>query len=108
MRMATIFVLAGVLMGSSSFTGAAALPDYEEQLSGGGVIEGSVLKIDADELVILSEEGREFRLHMNNITQRDPDIDQGDIVEVVVTHTGLTTSVEFLRHGILAPDMGEE
>lgn len=95
-------------MGSSSFTGAAAPPDYEENLSGGGVIEGSVLKIEADELVILSDKGREIRLQMNNVTKRDPEIEQGDIVEVVVTPTGLTTSVEFLRHGVLTPDMVEE
>ncbi len=65
-----------------------------------GTIEGEVLRIDPNTLVMKDNAGKEVVLNLNSQTDMAPSIKPGDKVEVFVTPQGVTTSVQPLKGGL--------
>jgi ribosomal protein S1 len=65
-----------------------------------GTIEGEVLRIDQDRVVVKDKEGKEIVLNLGKQADVEPGIKAGDQVEAFVTPQGITTSVQPLKGGL--------
>ena len=83
------------------FTALPVLGAVEEQkLPTKGTIEGEVVRLTAQTLVMKDKEGKEIVLNLNDHTDMGPAIKPGDKVEVFITPQGVTTSVQPLKGGL--------
>lgn len=89
---------------SLSITLAAALPVLgaveEQKLPRKGTIEGEVVRMTPETLVMKDKDGKEIVLSLNESTDMGPAIKPGDKVEVFITPQGVTTSVQPLKSGL--------
>jgi hypothetical protein len=89
---------------SLSVTLLAALPVLgaveEQKIPKKGTLEGEVVRMTAQTLVMKDKEGKEIVLNLNDHTDMGPAIKPGDKVEVFITPQGVTTSVQPLKGGL--------
>lgn len=65
-----------------------------------GTMEGKVLQINPETIVLRDKEGKEVALHLGQPADVDPAIKPGDRVEAYVSPQGITTSVKLLKEGL--------
>ncbi|MER3422153.1 MAG: hypothetical protein C4293_01860 [Nitrospiraceae bacterium] len=79
---------------------SVGLGAYAEDRSASGTIEGEIVKISEDTMVVKKKDGKEIVLPVTKITQKDGPFKVGDKVEAFVTPEGVVTSVQPLRGGL--------